>query len=434
VCDFCDDHDEEIYYDCYDCEDSGCSMCSDNECHQFDASGTYYCEYPPDHLPPHGLPGSYHWLDGESYDNGTKVKKSPNAWDTIEKYGIDRSLNLARECAEFYTLERLVTQGEIITSVAVMSDGRRIVERACAYPFESRQEMLWTAASRSLSSLEKRLAHSFSRYVEVACAGEARHATRLVNVPKKKHKDHVDCPLSGRCTQYSCFTARGSGSFPRIYPKALKGCINKHPEYVHTCNKSCCEKCKSGMVPKIDDFPVAVRPFFRRVKLGKKAHSTQEGSRTGSWLEWIDYRKKTKVGKSLASIQGLVDVFDMPWSSGYGGDSWRTCAEVLRDFYAGILSPRLFIDRCWTLEHNGGNVFNKVYTTSGLKTTLNEQAAYPYNHPSHGILKYCSRGVQSLWSELGGHEVRAKRRDEWVAKTVDRSLTAWRKRNGIEVV
>lgn len=65
------------------------------------------------------------------------------------------------------------------------------------------------------------------------------------------------------------------------------------------------------------------------------------------------------------------------WSSGYGGPKWGSIADCLHRFVTGEYSAEMMLDTIWTLQHNGGVLFNKghVYTheTATLKRILDIQ-------------------------------------------------------------
>ena len=74
-------------------------------------------------------------------------------------------------------------------------------------------------------------------------------------------------------------------------------------------------------------------------------------------------------GTELASIYGiceyldaLVDLFEEveAWEEGYGGPAWAVGARVLCSREKGKLDAKTFVDRCFSLQHNNGSMFNKA--------------------------------------------------------------------------
>jgi len=56
------------------------------------------------------------------------------------------------------------------------------------------------------------------------------------------------------------------------------------------------------------------------------------------------------------------------WSASYGGKAWGSITDPLVELVEGRISPTLFCDVAWALEHNGGCMFNKgMYFSSYTK-------------------------------------------------------------------
>ena len=63
----------------------------------------------------------------------------------------------------------------------------------------------------------------------------------------------------------------------------------------------------------------------------------------------------------VALLEDLVEIFGCDsWSSGYGGRAWQGCAEILLARETGNLDAKTFVDRVFSLQHNGGSFLNKV--------------------------------------------------------------------------
>lgn len=90
-------------------------------------------------------------------------------------------------------------------------------------------------------------------------------------------------------------------------------------------------------------------------------------SRASAWVGW------RKIHAELGSI-ALLDAAEIfyDWGKGrqsYGGAKWAVCSETVYNREIGKLGPdgpdgrinkRMFIDRMFTLEHNGGSFLNKI--------------------------------------------------------------------------
>jgi len=57
----------------------------------------------------------------------------------------------------------------------------------------------------------------------------------------------------------------------------------------------------------------------------------------------------------------LEELFSEWWEENYGGESWKTIVEVLREYYTGKLSDIAFIDTCFGIEHNTGIYLDKEW-------------------------------------------------------------------------
>jgi hypothetical protein len=68
-------------------------------------------------------------------------------------------------------------------------------------------------------------------------------------------------------------------------------------------------------------------------------------------------------------------------------------ARLLGRYLRGELNRRVFVDQCFSLEHNTGSVFNKLYDTSRLARALVAQSQDDYGT----LLVYASHGVRRSW-------------------------------------
>lgn len=91
--------------------------------------------------------------------------------------------------------------------------------------------------------------------------------------------------------------------------------------------------------------------------------STLRGDRKEAWGEWHAIR--TAAGES--ALSDAVDLFEDFNSSSYGGAAWANIARLLlarktggrHGSWPANMTARTFVDRVWTLEHNGGSLFDK---------------------------------------------------------------------------
>lgn len=82
------------------------------------------------------------------------------------------------------------------------------------------------------------------------------------------------------------------------------------------------------------------------------------GGRESQWDYWY---AMGECGDRQALTSDCVDLFgDGTWGGSYGGSKWATIAKTLRDRLSGKLDARTFVDRVFSLQHNGGSLLNKV--------------------------------------------------------------------------
>jgi hypothetical protein len=59
----------------------------------------------------------------------------------------------------------------------------------------------------------------------------------------------------------------------------------------------------------------------------------------------------------------------------FGGRAWAPITVLLRDYLSGTINRRIFIDQCFSIKHNNGPIFDKIYDVSGVGPALAAQAA-----------------------------------------------------------
>lgn len=86
--------------------------------------------------------------------------------------------------------------------------------------------------------------------------------------------------------------------------------------------------------------------------------------KTTAWLLWLGYQEIVGVEPSWEKALEMFKSDD--WETGYGGDNWAAGIELLMKWNEYLLSKdnransRIFIDRVFNLEHNGGSYFSKL--------------------------------------------------------------------------
>ena len=97
--------------------------------------------------------------------------------------------------------------------------------------------------------------------------------------------------------------------------------------------------------------------------------------RRTAWVQWLDIVKEYGVS-AYTTMAMMFREFD---SDGFGGEKWAVAAELIRDRLEGklgttaFLNKQMFVDRIFTLQHNGGCFLNKL---SWLNARYQRQAPY----------------------------------------------------------
>lgn len=111
----------------------------------------------------------------------------------------------------------------------------------------------------------------------------------------------------------------------------------------------------------VKGFARAIRDYLVATCIGEARHGENEGvgyftalprggGRSGAY--------QVARGFSPRCIDDLIKLFQLPWKSdGYGGPAWVRVARAAKLY--GTVPDGIFIDLVVSVEHNGGNVFNK---------------------------------------------------------------------------
>lgn len=157
--------------------------------------------------------------------------------------------------------------------------------------------------------------------------------------------------------------------------------------------------------------------YFHMAVAGEARHHKAVGGRILSGSSnrsaaWVGWKKVyAEIGEdALMDLHELFLEFD---DGSFGGVPWAQACEVLHERLTGKLGPdeytnkKMFIDRAWTLEHNGGCFLNKIgWTTKNDKgwgldylksRVLDAHASNPTNFKL--LLKVASKKVVELYSK-----------------------------------
>lgn len=316
-----------------------------------------------------------------------------------EKAGLIRGLELSMLCAEYYVLERLVNNSFERETYGDYDDSGRMVgvrSRLTPYPVnfgqDLRGEMRAYTAKKAYEATTRLLAEQLSTYLILACGGELRH--RATSIAEKGPK-HV-----------------------------WKACLHKHsPVCGGPCKKlvdlpkhKCTPKCGTVCGHECTEESLCT---ITNEKLYEYASTAGNGERAAGWAKWHKLVKQDPPAWMRACYAGFRIV---SWGGGgYGGKPWAQGARVCYDYLAGNITAELFIDRCWTLHHHGGNIFNKFWHINTLTTrnggyisnpqgkywvrldyVLAVQASGDYDM----LAEFCGDTVRFMWKEQEADKVR----------------------------
>ncbi|KKL95944.1 hypothetical protein LCGC14_1849500, partial [marine sediment metagenome] len=144
-----------------------------------------------------------------------------------------------------------------------------------------------------------------------------------------------------------------------------------------------------------------VRALLPRIT-ARYSERDARSSRGRAWYEWKELRDD--YGTSILQ-EAETALFEGDWEGNLGGPMWGECAKTLRLHEEGEYNDIVFVDQAFSLEHNNGCVFNKLWNTKGLKTIL---SAVFEGHIDKivGHLTLKERGKYQAWKEYGDHTFR----------------------------
>jgi hypothetical protein len=86
-------------------------------------------------------------------------------------------------------------------------------------------------------------------------------------------------------------------------------------------------------------------------------YNEMEGcDRANAWVKWAFIREQVGPQALLDAAELMLDIR----RGGYGGPPWAAAARIVYDRVTGKLDARTFVDRVFTMQHNGGSLLNKI--------------------------------------------------------------------------
>lgn len=100
------------------------------------------------------------------------------------------------------------------------------------------------------------------------------------------------------------------------------------------------------------------------------------------------------IERAIDIIETCRDAYnDMTWNGSFGGKPWGRIADIEYRYLTGKISPLLFVDACFNLQHNGGIAFGKFdWMASGtnelLKQLDQKQSGGDFIQPAVSLFAY----------------------------------------------
>lgn len=150
------------------------------------------------------------------------------------------------------------------------------------------------------------------------------------------------------------------------------------------------------MAKLVDDWYLPILEYMTMAIGGELRHHPTVNNCTPLETDWR--RRSWAIYKRIVDHLGIdvameqaYDVFLDFKSEGYGGQPWADGAKVVHQAVKGQLGPsdfmnrKMFLDRVWTLEHNGGCFLNKIEWDCQkgwhqMTSVLNAHGMYPLPH------------------------------------------------------
>lgn len=311
--------------------------------------------------------------------------------------GLDTTLGLTQACADFYLLERMYSDHYGMTE-DTRNDG---VTFSKVFGRGGRTELQAYQSKMLMADLETTLAHQFSIYIAMACGGELRYFRETYSPYNEFYCIPDDAELL-------CVTDK------------LRIDGHKYSNRWHTADCLADKTVARQLTDKDFGYVGTVKKYLSDEQF-REGH---RGERHAGWDLWMTVLGKTKdrakaMRQCAAALdapiwyrtgKGLVRESDpglpLQWSkddpvvphkgsTSIGGRKWATAASICASYLEGEMTPRTFVDRCWSLQHNGGSLFNKLWDTNHLMATLVKQAEGDYSV----LAGYSSTPVRQLWIE-----------------------------------
>ena len=145
-----------------------------------------------------------------------------------------------------------------------------------------------------------------------------------------------------------------------------------------------------------------------RTRSGTKSKDEIAGNtdRGLMWAEWLDIRNEL----GIDALYAARDLYrDHLWGTTFGGEKWALICDCLIRHLEGRDTDIIFVDTCWSLQHNGGTALNKVWQ---IHPKLEYVLSAKFSGNISTVAKYSSEWVRKTWERRTGG------RDTSITRTV----------------
>ena len=401
------------------------------------------CAYADKELEPDEKVTAHHFSVRHLPSVAPKEVTSTHERSVAKELGLDPYLDLSQACADFYILERLYVDSHDLASRYDVEAGKTRMDLRLPMDNgrDTRAERLAIAIARTRESLNRELSRQLLTYMVMAVGGELRHASSQAwrvkltrGTPKRlwprspRHRGWAEFPIYASYYRSGERLSKKDTSKLGLDTVSCAACV-EHVRAVDTHQKDSIVPCnrkvwyaspkgneKYRVLPSTHANPNC--PSFewwctthniiptKETRIPWKPETERLRNYSGvilgsehrglAWREWL----KTYTTYGVPLLRDCEDVFrKWKWSNSYGGRTWATATHIAAEVASGKMREDAFLDRVWTLQHNGGNLFNKFYRhgLDRLATVLDTQAEDKEDYSK--LIKYASRYTQELWRE-----------------------------------
>lgn len=117
-------------------------------------------------------------------------------------------------------------------------------------------------------------------------------------------------------------------------------------------------------------------------------------NRTLAWIHWRAIREESPIG----SLNWCIMQHCLSQRGGFGGALWANCANLVRKRELGEVSDVFFVDQAFSLQHNGGAIFNKLWDVNHLQHVLD----FAFRGEVEKLPKYLLKEDALRWRKVSG--------------------------------